>query len=52
MFSYINAYGREVLDNKTPYQCFTEHFGVDVVKKLNIKYIAPEDVVLKPSLIK
>ena len=52
IFSHINSYVRKVLDNKTPYQCFVKIFGLDVVKKLDIDCIAPEEVVLKPFLIK
>ena len=45
LFSHNNSYVREILENKTPYQCFSEKFRLDAVEKLNIKLIGPEDVV-------
>lgn len=44
MFSQINAIFRESRQNKTPYQLFQEKYGVDILRKLGIKFVAPQDV--------
>lgn len=52
MFSHINAYVRESNQNKTPYDLITERFGPEFVQLIGIKRINPNDVVLKPKLLK
>ena len=52
MFSHINSYVRESNQNKTPYELIIERFGPEFVKKIGIKYVKPQDVILKPRLLK
>ena len=51
MFSHINSYIRKELGGKTPYELFAKQFGEEVVTKINIKKIKPENVNLTPSLL-
>ena len=51
VFSHCNGLIRESKNNKTPYELFVERFGREVAEILGIKYIAPSDVCLKPSLL-
>ena len=51
MFSHINSYIRKELWGKTPYELFAKQFGEEVVTKINIKKIKPENVNLTPSLL-
>lgn len=50
MFSNINSLIRENQGNKTAYELARDYFGQDFLDLLNIKYIKPENVVLKPDL--
>ncbi|HZJ89433.1 MAG TPA: IS30 family transposase, partial [Bacilli bacterium] len=50
MFSHINSLIRENQGNKTAYELALNFFGQDFLDLLNIKYIKPENVVLKPDL--
>jgi len=52
MFSHINSYSREILKNKSPYDLFVERFGIGLVNLLGIVRIDPNDVTLKPFLVK
>ena len=52
MFSHINSYIRESNQNKTPYELITERFGPGFVEQIGIKRINPQDVILKPKLLK
>jgi IS30 family transposase len=52
MMSHINSYARKSLGDKTPYDVFAFTHGEDTLKKFNITKIPPDDVKLKPSLLK
>ena len=52
MFSHINSYIRESNQNKTPYALIVERFGPEFVELIGIKHIEPNDVILKPILLK
>ena len=52
MFSHINSYVRKSNQNKTPYELIVERFGPEFVELLGIKYVKPQDVILKPKLLK
>lgn len=52
MFSHINSYIRESNQNKTPYELIIERFGPEFVELIGIKRIDPQDVILKPKLLK
>ncbi len=46
----INNIPRDILGNKTPYE-LTKEMYPELIKKLNSKYIKPDDVTLNPSNI-
>lgn len=52
LFSHINSYTRASNKNKTPYDLMVESFGVEFMDIVGIKRISPNDVCLKPSLLK
>lgn len=52
MFSHINSYVRKSNQNKTPYELIVERFGPEFVEMIGIKYVKPQDVILKPRLLK
>lgn len=52
MMDHINSYKRENLAGKSPYEVFGFLFGDDVLKLLGVKPISPNDIVLRPSLIR
>lgn len=52
MMNHINSYTRKKLNNRTPYESFSFFYGEDVLKALGCIPIAPEDIILKPSLLK
>ena len=52
MMSHINSYGRENLGDKTPYKIFATLYGEEIVKKLGVTFIPPDEVTLHPSLLK
>ena len=53
VFSHINSYGRESLSGRSPYETFEFfHPDSDILDRLNIKKVAPDDIVLKPELLK
>ena len=55
MMNHINSYGREEMNDRTPYQMFQFLFGEDGVaalKKIGAELIPVTDIVLHPKLIK
>ncbi len=50
MINHINNTKRKKLDGKTPLELFTQKFDEEATKKLGLYYIAPNDIILKPSL--
>ena len=52
MMSHINSYTREKLNNRSAHQMFSFLYGVDVLDRLNIHEIQPNDIILKPYLLK
>lgn len=52
MMSHINSYSREKLNDKSPFDTFGFLYGYDVLGKLGISRISPNDILLKPSLLK
>ena len=52
MINHINSTKRESLDAKSPYELLVAKIGEENTKKLGLYYIAPNDVILKPSLFK
>ena len=52
MMSHINSYKRGKLGNNTPYEIFERMYGPNNLKNLSITYIPPDEVMLRPSLVK
>lgn len=52
METNINNYKRRSLEHKTPYEVFMFSYGVQIIQKLSLKEISPNEVILNPSLIK
>lgn len=50
--NHINSTPRESLGGRTPYELALENFGEDVMKVLQLRPIAPDEVNLTPKLIK
>jgi IS30 family transposase len=51
MMSHINSYGREGLNDRSPYEVFSYLFGKAVLRKLGVEFISPDSIVLRPSLL-
>jgi IS30 family transposase len=51
MMSHINSTAREILNFALPYDMASIYLGKDTLKKLKIKKIPPDDIILKPYLI-
>jgi IS30 family transposase len=51
MMSHINSYTRKKLGNLSPYRLFSSFYGEDLLTKLNIQQIAPNDINLTPKLL-
>ena len=52
MMSHINSTARPSLKGKTPLELALQHFGKDTVEKLGLHVIEPDNVCLKPELLK
>lgn len=52
MMSHINSYVRKKLKDISPYESFSLLYGNDILPKLGITKIPPNEVILKPSLLK
>lgn len=51
MMNHINSYKRKDLGGKSPYEMMAFMYGEEVLEKLRIKQIAPDNVHLKPDLL-
>ena len=52
MMNHINSYKRKKLNNRSPYETFSFYHGEEVLKLLGCAPVAPEDIFLKPSLLR
>jgi len=52
MMSHINSYGREKLGGKSPFEIFNILYGEGLAEKLGQTKIPPNEILLKPSLLK
>lgn len=52
MMSHINSYSRPELGDKTPYEMFDFYFGNGMADSFGIKLIPPNEIVLRPYLLK
>lgn len=52
MMNHINSYARKKLNNQSPHQVFSFLYGTDILQKLGAVFIPPNEVTLKPELLK
>jgi IS30 family transposase len=52
MMSHINSYSREKLNDKSPIEMFDFIYGQGLSEKFGVFRVAPNDILLKPSLLK
>ena len=52
MMNHVNSYARKTLGRRSPYETFQFLHGADVLKKLGAVPILPDEVTLRPSLLK
>ena len=52
LVNHINSYYRPSLGNRTPYEAFRFMYGQEALDKLGIRPIPPDQVVLRPDLLK
>jgi IS30 family transposase len=52
MMSHINSYTREKLNDKSPLEMFGFLYGKDILEKLGLSQIPPNEIFLKPALLK
>jgi len=52
MMSHINSYSREKLGDKSPFDVFCFLYGHDTLEALGQVRIPPNEILLKPSLLK
>jgi IS30 family transposase len=52
MLNHINSYKRKKLNNKSPYEIFAFLHGEEVLRRLGAKFISPQDIILKPELLR
>lgn len=52
MMDHINSYKRKKLNDRSPYETFSFYYGEEMLRLLGCTPIAPEDILLKPSLLK
>ena len=51
MMSHINSTAREILNFAIPFDMATIYLGKNALKRLNLKKILPDNIILKPYLI-
>jgi IS30 family transposase len=52
MMSHINSYSREKLGDKSPFDMFGFLYGYDILEKLGLSRIPPNEILLRPSLLR
>jgi IS30 family transposase len=52
MMDHVNSYGRKKLNDRSPYSVFSFLHGVVTLKKLGSELISPNEVILRPKLLK
>jgi IS30 family transposase len=52
MMNHINSYRRANLGDKSPYEVFAALYGEDILRKVGAELIQPDEVTLRPSLLK
>ena len=51
MMSHINSYKRKDLGDKSPYDLVLFMYGEEILRKLSIIHVDPDNVCLQPSLL-
>ena len=49
---HVNNAPRENLNDKTPYELAYSRYGKAFLEKLQLRYVAPDEVTLTPKLLK
>ena len=52
MMSHVNSYGRKALNGLSPIEAFERVYSPEIVKKLSLKFISHDEILLRPELIK
>jgi IS30 family transposase len=52
MMNHINSYKRKKLNDRSPYETFSFHYGEELLRLLGCSPVAAENILLKPSLLK
>jgi IS30 family transposase len=52
MMDHINSYGRSIINDRTPYHMFDFIYGYKALKKLGANLIPPDEIFLRPALLK
>ena len=52
MMDHVNSYGREIINDRTPYHMFEFLYGKDGLRKLGANLIPHDEIVLRPTLLK
>ena len=52
MMNHINSYARKKLGDLTPYEMMKKFHGIQVLEILGAALIPPQDVTLRPELLK
>lgn len=52
LMSHINSYSRKKLNDQSPYDAFSLTYGFKLINSLEISKIKPNEIILKPSLLK
>ncbi len=52
MMNHINSYKRKKLNNRSPHSTFSFYYGEELLHLLGCSPVAPEDIILKPELLK
>jgi IS30 family transposase len=52
VMSHVNSYPREILGDKAPLDLFMFIYGADIPEKFGIAKIPPNEIILKPFLLK
>lgn len=52
MMDHINSYARANLGNRSPYEMFRLFYGQEILEVLGAHFISPNDITLRPELLK
>lgn len=52
IMSQINSYSRAKLNDRSPFDVFSFLYGDSILEKIGLRKITPNDIILKPQLLK